>query len=137
MTQRNFVWSAASSLDGAAGPCKDQLVTATYSIPEGELVVSDEETGDTTWRGRLDDCDATDVLSLLDGDAIVLLDYRCGERRMRLFRNVLQVRPDGEVTWRAEARHHDDPYTSVRWRDESCGRPRGTDGGFSSIPRAA
>src|SRR6266536_1170116 len=34
VTQRNFVWSAASSLDGAAVPCKDQLVTATYSIPE-------------------------------------------------------------------------------------------------------
>jgi hypothetical protein len=83
-------------------------VPMLYSIREGELAITDGATGAIVWEGRLDECSVTKVFPLPEGDAIALLDYMCAQHRMRPLLNLLRIRPDGAIAWRAELPQLDD-----------------------------
>jgi hypothetical protein len=84
----------------------------SYRVDNGELVVT-KANGTIVWSGRPDDCDVVDVIALPEGDAIVLLDYRCGLRAMKPFRNLMRVRGDGTVAWKADVLLWGDGYVSI------------------------
>lgn len=88
-----------------------------YSVVNGEMVVTDRETGSEVWKGKPEGWPVEDVLPVPGSeDAIVLVPYEAGPMD-RAFQNLLRCRPDGSVVWRAELPDRGaDTYVSVDWR---------------------
>ena len=75
--------------------------TTTFSLDDGDLVVSDPATGNTRWRGRPQGARVADVKVVPGEDsAVVLLDYMT--QPYGPFPNLLRVSKDGAVVWTAD-----------------------------------
>jgi hypothetical protein len=71
-----------------------------YGVNDGELLVFDSS---PTWRGRFDGEGVRHVLSLAESDdAVVLLEAPPIDDSLQPFFNLVRVRPNGEIVWRAE-----------------------------------
>src|SRR5437763_870128 len=93
-----------------------QSVAVSFSLDVDQLVIA-EPSGRIVWKGYPDAASVVDVVSLPEGAAAVLLDSRAAKSRMKPFRNLIRVAPDGSIIWRAEPPHHDDLFVAVRWRE--------------------
>lgn len=88
-----------------------------YRVEDDELVIFDGRC--VRFRGRPDGYRAEKVVAVPDSrDAIVLLKY-AAEGAPTHFPNLLRVRPDGEIGWRAvppeRERGINDAWVAFRW----------------------
>jgi len=85
-----------------------------YDLAGVEVVIRDES-GAVIWRGQ-PDCHPVKALSPLDDreGAIVLLDYMSGPKN---FSNLLLIRSNGSVAWRAPLPDStgNDAFVEFRW----------------------
>ena len=89
-----------------------------YELAAGDVVARDGA-GNVRWRGRPDGFPTMAIVPLPDTeDAVVLLDYMAGPKN---FSNLLRIRPDGTIVWRAAPPElsTNDAYVECRWRGDS------------------
>lgn len=78
-----------------------------YRVASGLLEILYATSGQITWRGTFDESEvvqAASVAGTADGLILVLHSYK------QLPNNLMRVRPDGTVVWRAESPGYSDPY---------------------------
>jgi outer membrane protein assembly factor BamB len=87
-----------------------------YWIEGSEVWVADPTTGEITWHGRPDGHAPLTVLPVPGADdSVVLLDWMSGPPQA--FQNVVRLRPDGTIVWRAELPPRNPrPYAAVGWK---------------------
>lgn len=85
----------------------------------GELQFVDTRSGNTVWHGKPDGYPVWQTLPVPGSDdCLVLLEYWA--RAQHGFQNLLRVRPDGAIVWRAELPDpRDDAYVGFRWIDQT------------------
>ena len=82
-----------------------------YDVKEGRLIVRDLIADCVTCRQTFE-VPVVQVLTLQSGDGcLVLLEYNAS--RKPTFENLLRVRPDGTVVWRAELPQSHDAFVAV------------------------
>ena len=87
-------------------------------VENEELWIVEAETGSLKWRGQPDGYPVWRVLPIPGSDdGLVLLRY---DRGPRTFPNLLRLRPDGSVVWRAELPEQvGDTYVGMEWSNGS------------------
>lgn len=86
-------------------------------VDGGELVIHDAATGAERWRGTIDGYPVAAALTVPgSSDCVVVLDQAAGPK---VFANLLRVRPDGGVVWRARTPESSAPDAYVEARFES------------------
>jgi hypothetical protein len=101
-------------------PLAGALMDYSYSIEHGDLCVAGE--GGKVWRGRPDGMPVLEVVPIPDApDVVARLEPEAGPRNalgdLRGWPNLVRVRPDGSVVWRAAAGQREsdrDWWTAVR-----------------------
>lgn len=90
-------------------------MTPICEVRNGDLAVVDRATGQVVWQGRPDGYRVWKVLPISDSeDCLVLLEF--WERSQYAFQNLLRVRPNGSIVWRAELPDRGaDSYVGVEW----------------------
>jgi hypothetical protein len=93
-------------------------VARTFWMESGELWVADGAR--VTWHGEPDGKPVHSVVALPGtDDAVVVLDFEAGPRSgsgsIRGWPNLVRVRADGSVVWRASALDAQDSWVSVQW----------------------
>lgn len=91
-----------------------------YWVEAGELWVADDSL--VTWHGRLEEKPVYSAIALPNtDDAVAILEYEAGPRvdhnRVQGWPNLVRVRADGSVVWRATAIDADDSWVEVRCSD--------------------
>ena len=72
-----------------------------YSVLEGDVLVTDLETGEAIWTGRPMDHPVAEVIPIPDSSmAVVLLDYSAAPAGG--FENLLAIDEQGRIRWRAK-----------------------------------
>jgi hypothetical protein len=92
-------------------------VALEYGVENEELVVFDD--GRLHYRGRTDGYPVEEVVPIPDGrDAIVLLRYSADGAPTH-FANLVRVRPNGEIQWRAAPPNREpgvqDAWVACEW----------------------
>jgi outer membrane protein assembly factor BamB len=93
-------------------------MTAGYrcEVDAGELVIHDVENGTERWRGKVAGYAVVEALPIAGSpDCVVLLDPSAGPK---VFSNLVRVRPNGEVAWRASTPESSAPDAYVEARFE-------------------
>lgn len=81
-----------------------------YTVVDGDILITDAS-GHVVWKGKPDGVRACQVLAVPGSDdAIVLLDYMAKPEN---FANLLRLRADGSVRWRAAAPERTAPDSFV------------------------
>jgi hypothetical protein len=87
-------------------------MTRRYAIESGKLVARDSSSGAVVWSREFAGCPVFKLLPLQDeGDCLVLLDP--GASKQPTFENLLRVKADGSVAWRAPLPRSHDAYSDV------------------------
>lgn len=88
-----------------------------YRVVKDDLVIEDGE-GKIHWRGKPEQRPvewATPIRSSDDG--LALYHYYRLDHPYGAFQNLVRVRPDGSIVWRAELPEGDDKYVSANLRE--------------------
>lgn len=94
----------------------------TFWVETGELWVADS--GRVLWHGQPDGKSVRSVVALAEtDDAVVVLNFEAGPRSehgvIPGWPNLVRVRADGSVVWRASALDAQDSWVSVQWSSGS------------------
>ena len=82
-----------------------------YTIADRALMVADGF-GNELWRGLPEGYPVEWVTPIPEKtDAIVMYHYYRPKRPYGGFNNLVRIRPDGSIVWRADLPARDDPYT--------------------------
>ena len=81
-----------------------------YSIDSGDLVVKDNETSTTIWRGRFENTPVYKIIPLGER-CLVLLDP--GNSGKPTFDNLLLINSFGQTLWKAQPPQSNDAFADV------------------------
>ncbi len=100
-------------------------------VSDGDLVITNTVTGGVVWKGRPSGYRVWKVLTVPGSDdCLVLLEYWA--ERQHGFQNLLRVRADGSIRWRAELPDPtDDAYVGLEW--DGCNLVAGSWSGFRVV----
>jgi hypothetical protein len=85
-----------------------------YSVQSGVLEIRDSGDGKLTWRGTFDEGTVLCAVALPETeDCVVLVEYVRGS----VANNVMRVRPDGTIAWRASPAPEFGPYVRIAIQD--------------------
>jgi hypothetical protein len=86
-----------------------------YSVQDGFLEIRDSNHPEPAWRGSFGDGAVVRALRLPGTeDCIVMVEYAKGN----VANNVMRIRPDGTVVWRAQAAPEFGPYVEIAIRED-------------------
>lgn len=80
-----------------------------HSVQNGLLEIRDSEARNVIWRGTFDGGTVLRVVALPGTDCVVLVEYVKGD----VADNVMRIRPDGTIAWRASAAPGFGPYVQI------------------------
>jgi len=81
-----------------------------YSVQSGLLEIRDSSDGRLTWRGTFDEGTVLRAIALPETeDGVVLIE----NARRNVPSNVIRVRPDGTIAWRASPAPEFGPYVQI------------------------
>src|SRR5581483_6558759 len=104
------------TLSAIAGRTSEALMSMfDCHVSDGDLVITNTVNGGVVWKGRPSGYRVWKVLTIPGSDdCLVLLEYWA--ERQHGFQNLLRVRADGSIRWRAELPDPtDDAYVGFEW----------------------